>query len=286
MSTVHKLILAPVQDDEHDQNHDSNEDWSPNTSRGPSPKGVRSVHPQEPARPALAALSGSSTALPLFSDSWRYGQSAVELPKPDNSGATIGIPIPMQPARRTSNANTTLPPMPSRAAPPMPAASQTVDVAAPTTPPPGGASAPAPQPPLHYRRVFVPSTVIHNGVAQQMLVPMMCVVAGNKPVLAPLRKSPLGDKVASPVQTPQGSRHSSPAPSGKGGRSKRNESHGPLRPAYTPLRHTSQQSRYGTRSAKLAPAAESDSAGVEGMAQPGSMDALNMLADAALQELC
>eukprot|EP00892_Ulva_mutabilis_P010924 jgi/Ulvmu1/8203/UM041_0012.1 len=74
-------------------------------------------------------------------------------PKPDANGSALGIPVPL-PVRSTSACSL----------PPMPAVSTSAA---------GGGQKSAPQ----YRKVFVPSTVIHNGVAQQMLVPMMCMVA-------------------------------------------------------------------------------------------------------------
>lgn len=111
----------------------------------------------QPPTPTLPPLPDSpATGLACSSSALSYSSSVVP-PKPDASGAAIGIPIPPpQPRSPAQGCTTTLPPLrnlPSRG-------SQNSKTSAP-----------------QYRKVFVPSTVIHNGVAQQMLVPMICMVA-------------------------------------------------------------------------------------------------------------
>lgn len=115
----------------------------------PSPSCQPPSLPPMPDSPAATVLACSSSA---FSYS-----SGVVPPKPDASGAAIGIPIP-PPLPRTGaqGSAATLPPLRSQ-----------------PTRGSHNSKSEAPQ----YRKVFVPSTVIHNGVAQQMLVPMICMVA-------------------------------------------------------------------------------------------------------------
>ena len=226
--------------------------------------------------------------------------TSVDPPKADGCGAAIGIPIPLQAVRRTSHSGSTLPPMPSeavRAAPPPDAAN--VATAVPSSPAsPAHLNTP---PRLQYRRVFVPSTVMYNGVAQQMLIPMMCMVqAGSVAAGSPLRGKALAPPtlqrnapnctapavLATPLQ------HNAP----RGGRCGKRKAQSPvasksLGPAYVPLKSSSQQSRYGTRSNKLGGAGskastpDTEELGSREVMR-GEMDALDMLADAALLELC
>ena len=106
-----------------------------------------------PAAGFKASATSPSASLPYPPMTF---PSSLIPPKPDANGSALGIPVPV-PARNTSACTL----------PPMPAVSPAVSA---------GGQKSAPQ----YRKVYVPSTVIHNGVAQQMLVPMMCMVAPMK----------------------------------------------------------------------------------------------------------
>lgn len=232
--------------------------------------------------------------------------TSVELPCPDTCGAAIGIPIPLQTVRRGSHSGSTLPPLPSkavRAAPPLSSA----DAATPETSVSQSPMHLQMPPRLQYRRVFVPSTVIHNGVAQQMLIPMMCMVHARTggPAASPLRGNAYTTPAAQPgtpaarecdVKSPQMPatplQHSAPSSSGRNKRKAQSrEDSKPLGPAYVPLRCTSRQSRYGTRSSKL-PKVDSKAGTPESQeltereVMRGEVDALDMLADAALLDLC
>lgn len=174
-------------------------------------------------------------------------------PKPDANGSALGIPVPL-PVRNTSAC--TLPPMPAVSA----------SVAA-------GGQKSAPQ----YRKVFVPSTVIHNGVAQQMLVPMMCMVAPLKQLpqgehgalaKAPGSLPPLPVKRASSTGTQQANPDSKRA------------CRGSQSPCASPEAESLKQTHYQTRtSGKQSPemGARNDRGCDTG--------ALSMLADAALMDL-
>jgi hypothetical protein len=143
--------------------------------------------------------------------------------------------------------------------------------------------------------VFVPRSLLCNGVPQQVYVPVLCYVA-------PLKVSGLGSRdvqsdcapaaagtaaAASPVAqaaSPHGLK-------GRGNRRRRKQQESnPFGPAYMPLKRVSGQSRYSTRSRAL-PHLPEDVACFDRPAQvkaeaQQSMDALNILAEAAMLELC
>ena len=256
------------------------------------------------ALPAQASARTSPSASPLEArpvntfPPFAFPTSFVP-PKPDSNGAAIGIPIPLQALPR-STGGTTLPPMPAPSAA-NPAALQSAHAAAVEVAPPASAAVNAaagasPQ----YRKVFVPSTVVHNGVAQQMLVPMLCIVAPMQPgslTGGKLAAKPVGMAAALPALHASAQSAAAPASSCGGkvapraGKRSRRQAEGlkALGPAYMPLKRVSSQSRYGTRSRALPLRAAEEAATPEQSGSPTAQqgtDALNMLADAALLELC
>ena len=227
--------------------------------------------------PTLPPLPDSpATGLACSSSAFSYSSSVVP-PKPDSSGAAIGIPIPPpQPRNSTQASATTLPPLRS-----VPAKGS------------NNSKTSGPQ----YRKVFVPTTVVHNGVARQMLVPMICMVApmrrasgvpvnaagldtanrgggkslptlaskwtsasGNEPALLTRRK--VGHRQQAPDKggTPLSTHHAS------GAHKKKSHAH----------HHTRSSTRVAKRAPAISPKAED---------QCSDTAALTMLADAALMDL-
>jgi hypothetical protein len=286
---THSLVTVQAEAENDAQNKDHNV-GSANRFKTPATC--------NPAPSTIGCESAAGSALSSAKPFLPFSFANMAPPKPDDSGAAIGIPVPLQAMRRCSNTGSTLPPMPSDTR--WPSAPPPMDVSPPATPPLSGSNVTHPARSgqhLQYRRVFVPSTVIHSGVAQQMLVPMMCVVAGSgKPASAPLHSSPLAQRAMQHGTAAQ--RKGTPA-SGTTHTQRRREQEAlkPIGPAYVPLRKASRQSRYSTRSSKLASShkarssvghfnAAADGSESEQDTQPSDMGALNMLADAALLELC
>lgn len=213
-----------------------------------------------------------ATGLACASSAFSYSSSVVP-PKPDSSGAAIGIPIPPpQPRSSVQGSAATLPPLRS-----LPARGS------------NNSKSEAPQ----YRKVFVPSTVIHNGVAQQMLVPMICIVAPMRrsngtplnsaaamgaavanrgsplPTLASKRNSANGNEAAVSARRKtahwQHSNHASPLSTQTAGTHKKKS-------------HAHHHTRGGTRHVKRSPAPKEEH-------RCSDTAALTMLADAALMDL-
>jgi hypothetical protein len=305
------LDASQVEPEEDAQNKSSNE-----RSASCTMKSSLLFLPSSPANQSLSSATAGAVApasTPCASG-LRFPPftfpTSVDPPKADDTGAAIGIPIPLQTIRRIS-AGSTLPPLPSANActafspPPATSAQSPSHSRTPCT-----TTQPKLPPRAEYRKIFVPSTVIHNGVVQQMLVPMMCIVTRSQQCAAvdkgSLSPSPphtpnlaqrvslpgtLGSPGARPTVRPAAPMHGSASgklnPIGRG-RGKQQQALKPLGPAYAPLKKVSTQSRYGTRASALPVESEED---VDGHAadelctQHGDMDALNMLADAALLEL-
>jgi hypothetical protein len=209
----------------------------------------------------------STTTIPLPFPPFPFPTSLVP-PKPDSTGSAIGIPIPLPPPR-----SSTLPPLPAGTS----AVSKKVDKCQ-----------------AQYRKIFVPSTVIHNGVVQQMLVPMMCLLAPVKTSddAAPshacsgpslpltLRKPTSGVPSANmPKLKDGGSKVVDPGKNGGGARRRASQSCSPSLSVKT--ESLKKGAHYRTRSTIER---QSPRAGLNSE-DSCPTDALSMLADAALMQL-